>query len=246
MQTSFQLIAVLVLLALPAWGQDSRIVKWSDSPSAADSTDNLPGSAAPPKLSIEFDRGPLDKVETRGAKVETRGSMVEPPIVKPAEEDFAAETTEKFEAIDIEESDSVLRSLDSDGTVADDPLAAMDWDAIFVAPPRELEVKPVAPATMHSHRDPHLGIADQRPYTWAARNTAHRTLYFEDMPLERYGQSAGCLQPAKSAVRFLADTITFPLQWVHERPCELHYTLPLERAGGCTPPLKQPIVPHVK
>jgi hypothetical protein len=134
-------------------------------------------------------------------------------------------------------------SPDAFDTAIDDPITDMDWESIFEPIPRESQVQPVQPAS--ASRDPHYGKPDQQIFPWTARNLAHRTLYFQDLPLERYGQSCGCLQPFKSAARFLADAATLPLQWIHERPGDLHYVLPLDRPGVCSPPLKQSVIPYV-
>ena len=99
----------------------------------------------------------------------------------------------------------------------------------------------------YQYRDPYLGASERITFPWEARNLAHRTLFFEDMPLERYGQTHRKLvQPIKSGVRFLADYVTLPLQMIHEGPCDLHYVLGLDRPGSHSCQVRQPVIPHVK
>ena len=60
-------------------------------------------------------------------------------------------------------------------------------------------------------RDPHRGAVDEIRFPWTARNLAHRTLYFEDMPLERYGWTKGELwQPFLSTADSLATSSPHP------------------------------------
>lgn len=61
--------------------------------------------------------------------------------------------------------------------------------------------------------------------TWVSPRAVHRTLYFNDNPLERYGRTnSSALQPALSVLRFGTDTITAPGRYLQSR-CNgrLHY-----------------------
>jgi hypothetical protein len=77
-------------------------------------------------------------------------------------------------------------------------------------------------------------------YEWTAPRLQHRPLYFEDVPLERYGQSRHPLvQPAVSAGRFFTTVPMLPyLMWL-ERPGECLYALGHHRPGSCAPPVRQ-------
>ena len=125
-------------------------------------------------------------------------------------------------------------------------LSDVNWAAVFSPTPKvesDLSTAPIDP-TFDDVRDPYLGKPQDFIYTWAARNLAHRTLYYQDMPLERYGQTyGGFVQPLVSGLRFAGDIVTLPLQAIRDRPCQLHYVLGLERPGNCSPALIQRLAP---
>jgi len=87
---------------------------------------------------------------------------------------------------------------------------------------------------------------EQRPwmsyeFAWVASNMVHRPLYFEDLNLERYGNSAcPTLQPAISAARFAAELSVLPYQMTLHRPRECIYLL-----GYCRPGSKAPNLAYV-
>jgi hypothetical protein len=87
---------------------------------------------------------------------------------------------------------------------------------------------------------------EQRPwmsyeFAWVASNMVHRPLYFEDLNLERYGNSAcPALQPAISAARFAAELSVLPYQMTLHRPRECIYLL-----GYCRPGSKAPNLAYV-
>jgi len=57
---------------------------------------------------------------------------------------------------------------------------------------------------------------------WEPPNIFYRPLYFDNQPLERYGQTAGMLlQPPLSGIHFMADIATLPLKVLADRPCRL-------------------------
>ncbi len=65
--------------------------------------------------------------------------------------------------------------------------------------------------------------ATEKVYAWAAPNIRYQPLYFEDVSLERYGQTKGLVkQPFVSAGKFLADGL---LLWpranrIHPKSCD--------------------------
>jgi hypothetical protein len=73
--------------------------------------------------------------------------------------------------------------------------------------------------------------------TYVARVNWHYPVYFEDMPLERYGHHHGCLQPVVSYGKFLADLVMLPYNMCLEPPCTIQYDLGLYRPGDCVPHL---------
>lgn len=85
--------------------------------------------------------------------------------------------------------------------------------------------------------------ADARPwmtyeFAWHASGLAHRPNYFEDLNLERYGNSAcPTLQPAISAARFAAQAVMLPYNATVHRPRECIYMLGYCRPGNPAPNL---------
>jgi hypothetical protein len=63
----------------------------------------------------------------------------------------------------------------------------------------------------------------------------HRPLYFEELNLERYGRSAGVLQPVVSAARFFATIPTLPYQSVARHPDVCYYPCHPYPAGRPAP-----------
>ena len=75
-------------------------------------------------------------------------------------------------------------------------------------------------------------------FQWEAPGLMHRPIYFEDVNLERYGNSA-CLpiQPVISGARFVTTFAFLPYKMAIERPFEPIYTLGYLRPGDPTPNL---------
>ena len=120
------------------------------------------------------------------------------------------------------------------------PLRDFSFAAVFAPSPASSKYfESLAPADA-TGRDPYLGTNQDVRYHWAARNLSHRTLYFQDMPLERYGYSySDKVQPLVSALDFIRDAAISPIRWGKEQPCELHYVLGYERSGSCAPPVRE-------
>jgi hypothetical protein len=75
---------------------------------------------------------------------------------------------------------------------------------------------------------------------WAASELDHQPLYFDDVPLERYGQSVcPCLQPFFSAARFYGSLPVLPYKVGLDPPCDCVSTLGHYRVGTCAPPTHQ-------
>ena len=73
-------------------------------------------------------------------------------------------------------------------------------------------------------------------YTWNAPSTCHKPLYFEEMQLERYGHSWGCLaQPFVSAAHFFVSVPMLPYNMGLNPPGECIYSLGYYRPGSCAP-----------
>ena len=77
-------------------------------------------------------------------------------------------------------------------------------------------------------------------FRWCPTNFHLTPPYFEDTPLERYGQSAcPILQPAISTAHFFCVLSTLPYRMLVDRPCEPIYTLGYYRPGSPTPCVRQ-------
>lgn len=77
-------------------------------------------------------------------------------------------------------------------------------------------------------------------FEWVAPEVAFQPLYFDEVPLERYGQSAfPLLQPAISGAHFFAMFPIIPYKMGIEGPYRRVYNLGYYRPGSCAPPLRQ-------
>jgi len=76
-------------------------------------------------------------------------------------------------------------------------------------------------------------------YQWEASALYHQPLYFEDVPLERYGQTLRpVLQPFASGAKFFASVPFLPYKAVLEPPIEHVYALGYYRPGSIAPRLR--------
>ena len=79
-----------------------------------------------------------------------------------------------------------------------------------------------------------------RVFAWSAPDIRYQPLYFEDVPLERYGQTAGWYkQPIYSALFFARSMVTLPNQMRHDPPYSCDYPLGFCRPGSRVPSTKQ-------
>ena len=77
-------------------------------------------------------------------------------------------------------------------------------------------------------------------FNWKASGAVHRPLYFEDVPVERYGQTRGkLLQPVISGARFFATIPLLPYKMTMQPPRRCVYALGYYRPGTCAPPMQQ-------
>ena len=90
-----------------------------------------------------------------------------------------------------------------------------------------------------------IGLAHDRPWPagnlqWTAPQLSHQPLYFDDVPLERYGQTAcPLLQPALSAGRFFGTLAAMPYKLVVDHPYGCVSTLGTYRPGSPAPCVHQ-------
>lgn len=83
-----------------------------------------------------------------------------------------------------------------------------------------------------------------REVHWLPTNFFHQPLYFDDMPLERYGQTI-CprWQPVISGARFFLTVPIVPYKIGVDRPYDCVTTLGLYRPGICAPCTRE-VLPH--
>ena len=77
--------------------------------------------------------------------------------------------------------------------------------------------------------------------TWRASALCHKPLYFEDVRLERYGHSAGVMQPFYSGAHFFVSVAALPYNMALYPPYECRYPRGYYRPGDCAPWLVPPI-----
>jgi hypothetical protein len=77
-----------------------------------------------------------------------------------------------------------------------------------------------------------------RLFAWEATEFWHCPLYFDDVPLERYGQMRHPLiQPVLSGAHFFGNVPLLPYKMGIDRPCDKIATLGYYRVGSCAPPV---------
>lgn len=77
-------------------------------------------------------------------------------------------------------------------------------------------------------------------FAWKPAEIAHHPSYFDDVPLERYGQTHDRkLQPIYSGARFLTDFIALPYKAARDKPHSRVFTHGLDAAGNDTPCVRQ-------
>ncbi len=86
----------------------------------------------------------------------------------------------------------------------------------------------------------------EKLYCWCAPNIHYQPLWFEDVALERYGQTFcdSRIQTAASAAHFFLSTLTLPYHAAADPYYECDYPLGYFRPGDCAPPLRQKFLFH--
>jgi len=76
-------------------------------------------------------------------------------------------------------------------------------------------------------------------FGWEATELFYQPLYFDDAPLERYGQTR-CrgLQPALSAVHFFGTMLLMPYRLIEDHPYGYISQMGYYRQGSATPPIR--------
>ena len=85
-------------------------------------------------------------------------------------------------------------------------------------------------------------------FNWQAPNFFHRPLYFDDTPLERYGQSVKhtCLQPFISGAKFAGTFAILPYKMGIDRIGDCVSPLGYYRPGSCAPCVRERIIPAIE
>ena len=106
-------------------------------------------------------------------------------------------------------------------------------------PAPELEEQYRRPEPVEWTQGIYLGRAFEASlYAWEAPNLAYNPLYFEDVPLERYGHAYPCyIQPFVSVMKFNQQVIWWPYHATLEPPDKCIYPLGYYRPGECAPRL---------
>jgi hypothetical protein len=151
-----------------------------------------------------------------------------------------------------EEQANTIQFADVDGSAeaTDPPAARSDFK-----PLDEIRIEPLAPDGMlppdlsqnlfaPADQIPLAGMSDRgwsgSVLAWAASELVHQPLYFDDVPLERYGQTVcPALQPAISGARFYATFPVMPYKLLVDHPYAIITTLGKYRPGSPTPCLHQ-------
>lgn len=82
--------------------------------------------------------------------------------------------------------------------------------------------------------------ASYKVFAWAAPNINYEPLFFEDVALERYGQSRGLFrQPFTSAVHYLKSATLIPYTSFYDPIDSCDYPLGYARPGDCTDCIKE-------
>ena len=129
-----------------------------------------------------------------------------------------------------------------------DPGEAADVDR-FARPVADipLDIRPtagvmpedLAKAVFAAADSPELRESDQRPpilCAWSPWTLCYRPLYFEEIPLERYGMTYGLLQPAVSGAHFFGSVAALPYKMVVHPPRSCVWSNGFSRAGDVPPP----------
>jgi hypothetical protein len=82
-------------------------------------------------------------------------------------------------------------------------------------------------------------------FNWRPTNFFHQPLYFDDQPLERYGQTLSPhLQPILSGTRFFLTFPIVPYKMGIDRTHDCISTLAYHRPGRCLPCIREKIIPR--
>lgn len=127
-------------------------------------------------------------------------------------------------------------------------LARVSFAKVFQQPEllREAKAKVDRPSQVTNPpcRDPYFGFEQATAFCWEPSNLAHKTLYFDDPLLERYGYTCSpLLQPALSLTEFYKDLLAAPIRGIFDGAAKCHFVAGRARVGSCAGHVKERIVP---
>ena len=104
-------------------------------------------------------------------------------------------------------------------------------------PPSEESAAPTCPEEVALSQEPYEGRSfPDQVFSWAASNLYHNPLYFEDVPLERYGHTHGdVIQPFVSVGKFGVQLLGLPYAMTIDPVRKKMYTLGWYQPGECGP-----------
>lgn len=95
----------------------------------------------------------------------------------------------------------------------------------------------------HGRQAPIAHNASSIAFHWEPTNFAHQPLYFDDVPLERYGQSVcPAIQPWISGARFVLTFPVIPYKMGYQHTHDCVSVLGYHRPGNCAP-CKREVLP---
>jgi hypothetical protein len=119
-------------------------------------------------------------------------------------------------------------------------------DRMFSTDTRNLRVN-IAETSAEAPRDRSAEVTDSIPlsletvreekvYAWAAPDIRYQPLYFEDVALERYGQTpCGLRQTVLSGIHFFSSAALLGFQKLDRHPCDCDWPLGFCRPGSDVP-----------
>jgi len=106
--------------------------------------------------------------------------------------------------------------------------------------PEDRATEIFSPATPASPEAFHRAEWHTSVYAWAPPEFFYRPLYFDDVPLERYGHSVyPRLQPAVSTVKYFGDVLLLPYRMVIDAPHQWVSPLGYDRPGSDAEPVRE-------
>jgi len=228
-----------VLQAVPASDLASPAVNMPSTLAApATPAAQMPVTQAPvtqaPVTQAPVTQAPVNESSRRGTTLRPAPGL---PLFRRTTQPAPAETGPEVHVLRCPSAEDLQKQLK--------PISSLHCDISVPAENDSEVVPPDCAAQLFSQESPQPLLNTARTplttqFAWAAPGLSHRPLYFEDAPLERYGQSI-CppLQPVISGARFFSGVLMLPYKMALDPPNRCQYTLGYFRPGSCAPPVRQ-------